>query len=42
MIRKLVGVLVASAFLLGSAVPVSADEFSVGNKPGHHHVQDGK
>ncbi len=40
--RKLLGAFVALAFLLGSVVPVSAGEFSVGNQPGHRHVQGGK
>ena len=42
MIRKLLGVFVALVFLLGSVVPLNASEFSVGNKPGHRHLQDGK
>ncbi|HEV8063062.1 MAG TPA: hypothetical protein VGP68_24490 [Gemmataceae bacterium] len=42
MMRKLLAVFVASAFLLGSVVPVNAGVGSVGNKPGHRHVQDGK
>lgn len=40
--RKLLGVVLASAVLLGSAVPVNAGELALDKKPGSRHVQGGK
>lgn len=40
--RKLLGVFLAAAVLLGSAVPAGASELSLDKKPGNRHVQGGK
>jgi hypothetical protein len=42
MIRKFLSAFVASAVLLGSLAPVSANDLSSGSKPGPRHVQGGK
>jgi len=42
MMRRLLGVVVAGAILVGSIGSANAGEFSLGSKPGHNHVLGGK